>query len=359
MLNELEYELEDRLESAPKEADRSKYAVSDKEAELENLLEQALVLSESGQTLGPVLSPLANAQAGLRGGSSRRTLPFFGVCVHTTGSGPATRAQQDPRKSAVEYALDYYLRGGEGFPHYLVGYDGAIIAICDERNVAWHAGWKGGRRRWTAWTPPSWWANVWIPRGISTPADLLPAGANSPNDAHVGIELLGEARARGFPAAQYSSLARLIADLDRRHNLQISAAPSPKLLGHEDVEPISRSNQQGGWDPGAHRDVPLFSWNRLWAEFVAQRGGVSPAPAPPLPMPTPGTAAARPILRRGARGVAVRELQTRLTGAGLSIRVDGIFGPRTEAAVRSFQRAQRLRADGVVGPQTWQRLIRL
>ncbi|NNC59752.1 MAG: DUF3380 domain-containing protein [Erythrobacter sp.] len=54
------------------------------------------------------------------------------------------------------------------------------------------------------------------------------------------------------------------------------------------------------------------------------------------------------LLRRGARGRAVRRLQELL-----EITVGGHFGPATEAAVRAFQRARRLSADGIVGPQTW------
>jgi N-acetylmuramoyl-L-alanine amidase len=39
--------------------------------------------------------------------------------------------------------------------------------------------------------------------------------------------------------------------------------------------------------------------------------------------------------------------------------VDGIFGPRTEVAVRTFQQMNGLAVDGIVGPQTWQRLLTL
>lgn len=65
-------------------------------------------------------------------------------------------------------------------------------------------------------------------------------------------------------------------------------------------------------------------------------------------------------LKRGSSGAAVRELQIRVAGWAADgarqtfVAVDGKFGPGTEAAVRRFQRAYGLTADGVVGPQTQQ-----
>lgn len=46
-------------------------------------------------------------------------------------------------------------------------------------------------------------------------------------------------------------------------------------------------------------------------------------------------------------------LQELLRQAGHTVKIDGEFGPGTEAAVRKFQRENGLVVDGVVGPKTW------
>jgi len=59
------------------------------------------------------------------------------------------------------------------------------------------------------------------------------------------------------------------------------------------------------------------------------------------------------ILRKGSRGDAVKRIQQLLSDRGYSPGlIDGIFGPRTEIAVLSFQEAATLRVDGLVGPST-------
>lgn len=59
------------------------------------------------------------------------------------------------------------------------------------------------------------------------------------------------------------------------------------------------------------------------------------------------------MLQRGSRGPEVRDVQRRLHELGYEPGpVDGIFGPRTEQAVRAFQRDAQLRDDGIVGPRT-------
>jgi len=68
-------------------------------------------------------------------------------------------------------------------------------------------------------------------------------------------------------------------------------------------------------------------------------------------------ASATPTLERNDRGPAVTDLQTRLATAGFSPgTADGIFGARTESAVRSYQSSRGIEVDGVVGPNTWAQL---
>jgi len=60
-------------------------------------------------------------------------------------------------------------------------------------------------------------------------------------------------------------------------------------------------------------------------------------------------------LRRGMMGGDVQLLQERLNelGANPRLSIDGRFGPLTEAAVITFQRANDLTPDGIVSPVTW------
>lgn len=52
------------------------------------------------------------------------------------------------------------------------------------------------------------------------------------------------------------------------------------------------------------------------------------------------------------RGDDVRAVQKALKDAGLVLEVDGVFGPATESAVRTWQDQKRLLVDGIVGPST-------
>ena len=64
-----------------------------------------------------------------------------------------------------------------------------------------------------------------------------------------------------------------------------------------------------------------------------------------------------PLVKRGDNVFPVRPLQQLLRARGQAVGVDGSFGPQTEAAVKAFQASKGLAADGIVGPQTWPRLV--
>ncbi|WMT58763.1 peptidoglycan-binding domain-containing protein [Truepera radiovictrix] len=64
------------------------------------------------------------------------------------------------------------------------------------------------------------------------------------------------------------------------------------------------------------------------------------------------------VVRRGDNNNAVRAVQDQLANRyGYALAVDGVFGPATEAAVKSFQASWGLAQDGVVGPSTWNALV--
>jgi peptidoglycan hydrolase-like protein with peptidoglycan-binding domain len=70
-------------------------------------------------------------------------------------------------------------------------------------------------------------------------------------------------------------------------------------------------------------------------------------------MPNPG----QPTIAQGAAGAPVRRLQRALRRTpNLGLTVDGIFGPKVEAAVKNFQQGAGLVVSGTVDALTWNAL---
>lgn len=117
------------------------------------------------------------------------------VVMHHTGDDSvdqALRTLTDPARSVSA--------------HYLIGRDGAIIQLVDERARAWHS----GESKWGADT------------------DL--------NSASLGVELDNNGR-EPFPDVQISALLRLLADIRERYHI-----PSANFLGHADVAPRRKTD---------------------------------------------------------------------------------------------------------------------
>ena len=100
--------------------------------------------------------------------------------------------------------------------HYLIGRDGAIVQLVDERLRAWHAG-----------------AGAW-------------GGVRDVNSRSIGIELDNDGQTL-FPAAQMQALVTLLRAVRARWSI-----PRERVIGHSDMAPGRKV------DPG-----PLFDWRGL------------------------------------------------------------------------------------------------
>ena len=79
--------------------------------------------------------------------------------------------------------------------------------------------------------------------------------------------------------------------------------------------------------------------------------------APDLIKETGGLGEPLQLLKEGSSGPLVKQLQQILQDKGFNPgNLDGVFGLGTKAAVRAFQKANGIEADGLVGQQTWNAL---
>ncbi|MDA2890591.1 N-acetylmuramoyl-L-alanine amidase [Mycolicibacterium sp. BiH015] len=229
-----------------------------------------------------------------------------GVMAHHTGSDTASAA-------SIAYGRPD-LAGPLSQLH--IARDGAVTVVA--AGVAWHAG--VGMYPWL----PANMGN-WHTIGI----ECANSGTN-PSAPH----------RRNWPDAQYFALVGSCAAICRR-----LGQPATRVIGHKEYA----GRAQGKWDPGA------IDMDRLRSDIAAQIGAV-PGRSSPRP-PVPVGEYADVLLYRGSRGLQVAELQRRLKRAYAAyaghLEIDGVFGLETEAAVREFQRRTTgLRVDGIVGPAT-------
>lgn len=109
--------------------------------------------------------------------------------------------------------------------------------------------------------------------------------------------------------------------------------------------------------------ITLTKWT-WWGELknvdYSKVGGSTPATTEPAKeTEKPATDEGFPTLRKGDKGSYVTMLQTTLLQRGYDLGkygADGDFGNLTEAAVKQFQQDWGLLSDGIVGPQTWDKI---
>lgn len=155
------------------------------------------------------------------------------------------------------------------------------------------------------------------------------------------VDALGDANAYRKLGAQ--GVARAIADGILGTNTQADSAAKPA--------------EQPAAKPAAKPTAKIDDWvRRLQTECNAQ--GFSKQTVDGIP--GKNTLAGCPTVREGAKGGITKLLQERLNSQGFNCgTVDGIFGSNTANAVKAFQRANGLSVDGIVGQNTWRKLLGL
>jgi peptidoglycan hydrolase-like protein with peptidoglycan-binding domain len=145
------------------------------------------------------------------------------------------------------------------------------------------------------------------------------------------------------------AIAKINVDVIKRHYPDGSTIALSVGHKYKTSNPSDRGAAVSGYPGIMEADLNEKVINFM-TEMLAD--GVIPTPTPvPVPAPSP-----YPTLRYGSRGNAVKTLQTRLNAWGAKLVVDGIWGNRTDVAVRTFQKNHGLTVDGIVGPATWSHL---
>jgi N-acetyl-anhydromuramyl-L-alanine amidase AmpD len=157
----------------------------------------------------------------------------------------------------------------------------------------------------------------------------LVSGAHCPgqNNLAVGIENEGNYTSTVPPQALYNQLVSLCAYICTQYGIA-----SDRIYGHRDyINTDCPGDQLYALLPQLRRDV-------------AARLGSAPSRT-------------WPTVKKGDNAERVKSLQYLLRSQSYSLSADGAFGSGTETTVKSFQTLKALPADGIVGRDTWEDLI--
>lgn len=153
------------------------------------------------------------------------------------------------------------------------------------------------------------------------------------NRTCLGIVLAGDFRYEEPTTAQWASLYWLLGE------------HLPKVL-------------PGKFNIKGHQEIPGYSWKNCPVLDMDQiRKNTANYSTEVTTIITPKEEEIKMVLRQGDTGPDVRTLQEKLNELGYKVgAVDGSFGPITEKALRSFQRATSIISDGIAGPQTFAKI---
>ena len=211
------------------------------------------------------------------------------------------------------------------------------------------------------------------------PWDFAPWGCHegsrgSLNNTHIQFEICDDGyKSKEYFEAVYKEACEITAYLCALYDLDplgtfvyngvavpviTSHAESYKLkLGSNHGDPLKWLKKYGKTMDDARRDVAALLRGEEWPEAPAP----DPKPEPeqkPEPAQTSGSyTLTMRVLKEGCTGEDVKALQQLLTANDCPADADGIFGPKTKAAVEKYQGKVNLPADGKAGQQTMGSLL--
>lgn len=202
--------------------------------------------------------------------------------------------------------------------------------------------------------------------------------ADGGNYTSVSLEIIMGEKDEKINNAAYDNGARLVAWLIKKHGLTLDDVVSHtywvnKLKGKkfDDKDKQSTNIIYGAkWCPtyifdSNNTDVALKNWKKFKALVGEYLGTpLDDESAEPVKPVENGVSVALPILKRSSKGEEVKTLQRLLNAMkytdsnGKALDIDGVFGAKTEYAVKAFQKVEKISVDGMVGLDTWTHLLR-
>ncbi len=170
------------------------------------------------------------------------------------------------------------------------------------------------------------------------------------------------------PAAEYTRLLRYV---------------TPVLMVGEDVRAVQVALKAAGFDPkgidgsyGRNTEAAVKAFQKAdglevdgivgpltWQALMGREDDEPEVPEEPDSPEVPDKPEVKytrllKLTDPYMKGDDVKAVQAALKAAGFDPKgTDGTFGPNTEAAVKAYQKANDLEADGIVGPITWAKLM--
>ncbi|MDR3571606.1 MAG: peptidoglycan-binding protein [Candidatus Pacebacteria bacterium] len=196
-----------------------------------------------------------------------------------------------------------------------------------------------------------------IAREIPTPSTDVQSGEQVTAQIQQTVAAQMDASLAGTPPP--ASAAATLADVtsaDRNFSLidtnsSIGSDANGTKLSTDSFDPNSVALGAASYNPDVAKTI---------TDATQFQQDVQPIENPPLPTPRPADAGQLGLNLAGCGGVCevgntgadVKTIQQFLNQQGFSLKVDGVYGAQTQAAVETFQKGNGIQSDGAVGPQT-------